>query len=319
MSNKAFRIKRYKYVDQRKWERLLEESLVPISDEPFENAPDNKVFFEKGDWLVEYADCKKPVYAYRVKSYRYEPHLHLYIKHFVEVDIIYNLPRNILSDNDYDFLAMAEHLEPLLPSMFDALNKYFNRMNFDFDERLTQLIFKLKLRRNILSPLGKEVLAGIEKGELSDTKLKEVLISTSLNNIQTIKDKLAKMSDIDLNEVQLTQKIRDIQWTHREKILFNLQAYNDYSKKNHSNSPSSVDKSAASITQPTDKIAYLSKDKRLDIVNEALDRWYKMTGGAKLPMDFINMSQLARITFRQGVSRAKFIDQLVQSFRKQSS
>lgn len=318
MSNKAVRIKRHSYIDQRKWERLLEENLVPISDESLDNMPDIETYFEKGDWLIEYSDSSKPVYAYRVKSYRHEPHLHLYVKHFVEVDITYDISNNILSDGNRASLASAEHLESQPQSLLDTLNNYHDNMSINLDERLAQLILILKLRRNVLTPLGKIVLSRIESEKLNVTELKETLINTPLETIKSVTEKFINMPDNSLNETQIAQKIYDIQWAHREEILFNMQVYDDYVKNNYKNPSNSKNEDVTTVTQPNDRIAYLSNEKRINIVNEALDKWYKTTDKAKMPMDFDIMSQLARKTFKQGISQAKFIDQLVQMFRKSS-
>jgi hypothetical protein len=172
---KAYRIKRFDHVTTAKRRRLLEEGLVPVLDESPADAPGFKDYFREGDWLVEYRYSNKALYIYKVKAYHHKPHLDLYIKHFIEADIIYKLGSTYLSDDTHILLARANHLEALPPHVFDMFNRYQDKVNTDPDEKIKQLVFLLGIKRNTMGSIGKKVILELENGKLTAAELKGML------------------------------------------------------------------------------------------------------------------------------------------------
>lgn len=225
---KAFRVKRYDHVTPAKRMRLLEESLVPILDEPTQDSLDIQNYLQKGDWLIEYNESSELFYLYRVKSYRHEPRLHLYIKHFIKADFIYELESAQLSDDSRTLLTSANHLEVLPVQLFDMADSYNDRINTDLDERFKQLIFKLKLRRNILPAFGRNVLRELEGGRLGHSRFKEALINLSPDLIKNVREKMPDVTDAEWEEK--LPILYSAQWEAREKALFK---FSDVSDKVH--------------------------------------------------------------------------------------
>jgi hypothetical protein len=167
----VYLVKRFNHVTLAKRRRLLEENLVPILDESAENAPYIIDYFKEGDWLVEYRDSDKPLYVYKVKSYCYKPHLHLYVKHFIEAENIYKLDKSYVSADTHILLSRANHLEALPRYVCDMCVSYQDKVNTDPDEKIKHLIFLLELNRNTLNKAGKELLNDLGNGKLTSATL----------------------------------------------------------------------------------------------------------------------------------------------------
>lgn len=222
--SRAYRIKRYDHVTAAKRRRLLEEDLVPLSDEPLENTPDIQNYLKEGDWLVDYESFGKSFYVFRFKLYRYEPRLHLYVKHFAETDSVLRIHGSVLSDNSHLALSSAKHLELLPNYIFETLDMHNERAKTDLDEKLKQLITKLKLRRNTLTPLGVQALKGIENGSISKDRLKKILTHTDAAILKSVLDQFP-----DFTVSEKDQGLKNIelgQWELRERLLFDLEDYN---------------------------------------------------------------------------------------------
>ena len=171
----AYRIKRYEHVTPAKRQRLLEEKLIPILDESSESQTDIKDYLHKGDWLVEYRDEDSHLYLYEVNRYQYKPHLHLYIKHYIQAATIYRLDSSSVPLDIRTSLSDAHHLELLPDSVLKMCVDYAASTNYDPDEEIKHLIFMLELNRNIIGSLGKQLLHDLDSGAITPGELKGIL------------------------------------------------------------------------------------------------------------------------------------------------
>lgn len=236
---KAYRIKRYDHVTPAKRRRLLEEDLVPILDQPAENAPDVRHLLSEGDWLVEYRDKTKPIYIYKVKTYRYKPHLHLYVKHYAESNNVYQLGSEYFSDNTHLLLSEAKHLESLPEYLYDAADNYYSQLDSNLDERVKQLILKLKRKRNILTPFGRDILTELENGRLTFERFKQAISYVSPNIIDAVRQDFPEYTDAEWTETHIP-RLKVMQWEYREKNMFDIQSYNKVMVKKRSKTTTPV-------------------------------------------------------------------------------
>lgn len=264
---RAFRVKRYDHVTPAKRRRLLEESLIPILDETTNELLDIQNYLQNGDWLIEYNESNEPFYLYRVKSYQHEPHLHLYVKHYIKADFIYKLESTQLSDTQHSLLASADHLDALPVELLDMANSYNDSIITDYDERFKQLIFKLQLRRNILPTFGRNVLRELENGEMAHNRFKDALIHSSPEIIKIVRDSMPEVTDAEWEEK--LPALHNAQWENREKALFK---FTDVNTKTHKPSPTIDYVDPNKVTGAISKAAldtYIKKhDGRLPTVKE---------------------------------------------------
>lgn len=252
----AYRTKRFNIVSNTKRRRLLEENLVPILNESDSLAENIQNYLKEGDWLIEYIDYESPLYIFRVKAYRHEPRLHLYIKHFIQADLVYELSATHLPDETKTLLAKSEHLEALPKQTYEILDDYAKRMESDLDERLKQLIIKLKLLRNTLTPLGRDILLQLENGKMSETRLKEVLIHSPPDFTNNVRNSLPDMSETEWEE--MLSNIDVLQWENREKAIFNLEDFNKMMNRNR-NGPANIEKPEEELVDPSKITGAISK------------------------------------------------------------
>jgi len=171
----VYRIIRYDHVTPAKRRRLLEEKLVPLLTESDESAPNIASSFTKGDWLIEYEDSTGPFYLYKFKEYQYKPRLHMYVKHYAQVDLMYRLESSFLTDDKHEEIYRTSHLEQLPPEVTDQLVRYENTIVYDPDEKIKQLIFLLEVNRNLLNKTGQEFLHQLDTGQITASQLKALL------------------------------------------------------------------------------------------------------------------------------------------------
>lgn len=176
----AYRIKRYEHITPAKRRRLLEEKLVPILDDNRDKVNNIEDFLKEGDWLVEYRDSDRPIYLYKVKSYQHKLRLHLYVKHFIEAEIIYKLEGSYFSEDVQSILASTEHLGILPTHIFNLLEEYHEKAISDPYEKFKQVIFLLQHDRNNLNKIGKELLREVEKEQLAES-----VIRAKINNLSS--------------------------------------------------------------------------------------------------------------------------------------
>lgn len=151
--SEAYRIKRFHHVTETKHGRLRKEKLVPLldrlaayhimkdeiddllsTDEAMQLRMDDIDVLEdtlgvmqnllEGDWLIDYKSDEHPVYLMKFKEYSYQPHKHLFIKHFGEVSHVFEVKPADLPPDVLEPLLHASHLATLPLSVSNMLDKY---------------------------------------------------------------------------------------------------------------------------------------------------------------------------------------------------
>lgn len=151
--SEAYRIKKFHHVTVAKHDRLRDEKLVPLLDkladkhimnedfddllssteamslhiEDFDNLEDWLGVIQnmlEGDWLIYYKNSEHPVYLMKFKRYSYQPHKHLYVKHFGELSHVFEVKQSDLPEEVLTPLLAANHLETLPLSVSNMLDKY---------------------------------------------------------------------------------------------------------------------------------------------------------------------------------------------------
>ena len=151
--SEAYRIRRFHHVTEAKHGRLRKEKLVPLldrlaayhvmkdeiddllsTDEAMQLRMDDIDTLEEilnivqnlleGDWLIDYKSDEHPVYLMKFKEYSYQPHKHLFIKHFGEVSHVFEVKPADLPPDVLEPLLHASHLETLPLSVSNMLDKY---------------------------------------------------------------------------------------------------------------------------------------------------------------------------------------------------
>lgn len=272
VGTRSFRIRRYAHVSPSKYRRLLEESLIPILDDSIHKLPDIQNYLSEGDWLVEFAGLEAPVKCYRFKQYRHKPHLHLYIKHYAEADVAFELDITGLSGEALKLLELADHLEILPPEISDRLIEYNESLSVDLDEKMKQLVHKLKTKRNVLTPLGKMTLTEIENGSLSLEKLKNTLVHTPQDVMDAVKRQHPEDTEDFWRKFSVT--LGNAQWEHREKLLFDLDAYNEFIKNK--------DRKNTAVSKPPEKDLVDPKTVT-GAISKAILEGYMKTHNGELP------------------------------------
>lgn len=151
--SEAYRITKFHHVTVAKHDRLLREKLVPLLDkladkhimnedyddllssdeamalhlDDFDNLEDWLGVIQnmlEGDWLIYYKNSEHPVYLMKFKRYSYQPHKHLYVKHFGELSHVFEVKVDDLPQGILEPLLEAKHLETLPLSVSSLLDKY---------------------------------------------------------------------------------------------------------------------------------------------------------------------------------------------------
>lgn len=151
--SEAYRIKRFHHVTSAKHRRLRDEKLIPLldhlannhiikedmdsllsSDEAMQMRMDEFDSLEKvlgvvqnildGDWLVDCIDEAQPIYIMKFKRYSYQPHKHLFVKHFGVVSHVFKVEPNSLPTDLLIPILRASHLDTLPLSISKTLDKY---------------------------------------------------------------------------------------------------------------------------------------------------------------------------------------------------
>ena len=151
--SEAYRIKRFHHVTELKHRRLRQDKLIPLLDrlaayhimkdeiddllstdeamqlhmDDIDRLEDSLGIIQnllEGDWLIDYRGDERPTYLMKFKKYSYQPHKHLFVKHFGEVSHVFEVKPVDLPEDVREPLLHAAHLETLPLSVSNMLDKY---------------------------------------------------------------------------------------------------------------------------------------------------------------------------------------------------
>lgn len=151
--SEAYRLHRFHHVSDAKYDRLREENLLPLIEGLTEHDLkatdiDDLMVTEEvmnlhmhevdlledslgviqnilpGDWLIDFSGNDQKIILAKYKRYVHHPHRHLYIKHFGEASVVYEIDPIDLPEELQLVIRDASHLETLPLSVSAALDQY---------------------------------------------------------------------------------------------------------------------------------------------------------------------------------------------------
>ena len=151
--SEAYRLHRFHHVSDAKYDRLREEKLLPLIDCLTEHdlrATDIDDLMQTdevmnlhmhevdlledslgviqnilpGDWLIDFSENDQKIILAKFNRYVHHPHRHLYIKHFGEASVVYEVDPTDLPEELQLVIRDASHLETLPLTVSAALDQY---------------------------------------------------------------------------------------------------------------------------------------------------------------------------------------------------
>lgn len=155
--SEAYRLHRFHHVSDAKYDRLREENLLPLIDcltehdlkatdiddlmvsEEVMNLHMHEVDLLEdrlgiiqnilpGDWLIDFSENDQKIILAKYKRYVHHPHRHLYIKHFGEASVVYEIDPTDLPEELRLVIREASHLETLPLSVSAKLDRYEDKL-----------------------------------------------------------------------------------------------------------------------------------------------------------------------------------------------